>query len=96
MSGMTSTLLDNTYTVDFATITNQPDNIASEKDVLTIQVHFLVANEPVIFSGRSFVLVSTVYYPGGSVSQTAAFSIVGPLVMPYLQLAKSFQVIREL
>ena len=89
---MTTTLLDNTYAVDFATITNQPDNIDSEKDVLTIQVHFLVANEPVIFSGRSFVLVSTVHYPGGSVPRTATFSIVGPLVMPYLQLAKSFQV----
>lgn len=92
VSGMTLSLLDNKYTVEFPTVTNQPDNINSDKDVLIVQVHFLVANEPVIFSGRSFDLISMVYYPGGSVSQTATFSIVGPLVKPFLQLAKSFQV----
>ena len=92
VSTMGSSLLDNKYTVEFPTITNQPDNINSDKDVLTVKVQFLVANEPVIFSGRSFDLVSDVYYPGGSVSQTATFSIVGPLVKPHLQLAKSFQV----
>ena len=89
---MTNSLVDNTYTVEFPSVTNQPDNINSENDVLTVQAKFLVANEPVIFSGRSFDILSTVHYPGGFVSQTATFSVVGPLVKPLLQLAKSFQV----
>ena len=89
---MTKSLIDNTYTVEFPTVTNQADNINSENDVLTLQAQFLVENEPVIFSGRSFDIMSTVYYTGGSVSQTAKFSVVGPLVEPFLQLAKSFHV----
>ena len=93
ISSMTISLVHETYTLTFSTITNQPDNVNSKKDVLTLQVKFLVVNEPVIFSGRSFEITSTVHYPGGSVSQTATFSVVGPLVKPLLQLAKLFQVI---
>ncbi|XP_028390926.1 uncharacterized protein LOC114515809 [Dendronephthya gigantea] len=93
VSSMTNSLVGTTYTVEFPTITNQPDNIDSEKDVLTVKVKFQVANEPVIFSGRNFDIVSTVFYPGGSVSQTATFYVVGPLVKPLLQLAKSYQVL---
>ena len=89
---MTISQVDETYTLTFPTVTNQPDNVNSENDVLTVQVRFLVANEPVIFSGRSFEITSTVHYPGGSVFQNAMFSVVGPLVKPLLQLAKSFQV----
>jgi hypothetical protein len=89
---MTISQVDETYTLTIPSVTNQPDNVNSENDVLTVQVKFLVANEPVIFSGRSFEIESTVHYPGGFVSQTATLSVVGPLVKPLLQLAKSFQV----
>ena len=89
---MTISLVGTTYSVEFPKITNKPDNIDSEDDVLTVKVKFLVANEPVIFSGRSFDILSTVFYPGGNVSQTASFYVIGPLVKPLLQLAKSYQV----
>lgn len=82
----------NTYIVEFATISNTPDNVESSKDVLVIKANFSVANQPLILSGRNFEIVSSVSFPGGTLTQTVKFAIVGPLLKPLLQLVKSFQV----
>ena len=82
----------NTYIVEFATISNTPDNVESSKDVLVIKANFSVTNQPLILSGRTFEIVSSVLFPGGTLTQTVKFKIVGPLLKPLLQLVKSFQV----
>lgn len=93
LSPMVKSQTSNTYTIAFTSISNTPDNAESSQDVLIIKATFMVVNQPLILSGRNFEILSTVVFPGGSLSETVKFSVVGPLLKPLLQLAKSFQVI---